>query len=142
MSMLQEIGQFLQNAAIGLTRGLNLFEGYLDDDPSIAVGLFEVPGEAPVRVFVAGVAGIAYERPYLQVQCRDVTYAAARSRAHQIEGLLEGIGNQKLPDASGTMYGSILSKQPPFELQRLPGELINLTTVAQIFAVQKKRSAA
>jgi len=138
--VLAEIAQYLEDANIGLSRGLNLIEGYLPKDPSICVALLEVPGERNVRTFKKGLAGIAFEIPYVQVQVRDFTYDNARAMANAVEGTLEGVGNT---DIEGTRYGAILALQPPFRFSRLPDEeLTPMVTLGQIFRVIKKRSAA
>ena len=144
--MLDEIGTYIAASSASfvhkLTRGLNIFEGFIPKDPEICVGLFEVPGEAPLRSFVKGIDGVVFERPRLEVQVRDVTYEDARLLANQIYGLLEGRGNEKFPNSSGTLYASILSLLPPKMLNRLPDEqLLNTVTINQIFQVTRKWSA-
>lgn len=139
LNMVEEIGAFLQAAGIGLTVGLNLFCGYLPDDPTVCVGLLEVVGDIPMHKFSGKVNVI--DQPRLQVQCRDTTYHDARNWATKIEDVLDCVGNRKIPDDSGTFYISIIAAQSPWLFQRLPDEhLLNMFTVAQMFQIRKKRT--
>lgn len=142
--ILDEVGRYLAAVgALGLYRNLNLFEGLMPKDPQICTALLHVPGETDVRVFAPGETGISFEQPYFQVQVRAETYAIAIEKLRAIKAVLNGVGNTKIPDASGTLYGSILAiGNIQSWVLDLDQDLVDGIVCSQVFQVRKKVSAA
>lgn len=116
MSTLTEIGDFLEQAAIGIqapNAGYNLFLGQMPDSPDTAIAVYEYPGNAPEYV-QNSYAPIA-ERPQIQVVTRAQTYADAKALADAAWSALSPVTNAIL---GGTKYRSIRPNSSPAFMKR------------------------
>ena len=113
MSLLDELGLYLQTAGLG-TLGTTLFLGGFPVDapgtssPDAIAALVETPGFPPE--YVHDVVGISWERPMVQALTRGAPYdyVGAREWAQDILLSLGQIRNQYL---SGTYYFWVMPQQ-------------------------------
>lgn len=113
MSLLTDIGAYLDTQLGSLTAGTNLFYGRLPDGPDTCVALIETGGQSPTNTMVNGKPLVL--RPRIQVLTRAKAYADADSLANSVWAALEGILDDSL---SGTRYYNVTAIQSPFSLER------------------------
>lgn len=113
MSLLTDIGVYLDSQLASLTVGTNLFYGRLPDGPDTCVALIETGGQTPSSTMVNGKPLVL--RPRIQVLTRAKAYADAESLASSVWGALEGLLDDNL---SGTRYYNVTAIQSPFSLER------------------------
>lgn len=128
MAMLEDIGAYLTAHGFG-TVATDIFLGYLDDVPSVAIALFEYAGEPPEDTHDSN--GI--DNPGLQVRVRGTSYATARATVLSIQDHLHTLHNTTL--TSGR-YLLIRAVQSPFSLGR---DSQNRIEIVQNFIVTKAR---
>lgn len=107
-----EIAAYLAQQGHGTFPG-TIFASQLPATPDAAVAVVRYAGEAPA--FVHDLAGIALDRPRVQVLVRELTYSAAEARAGAICNTLARVANAAL---AGVPYPRITPLQTPFPLER------------------------
>lgn len=116
--LLDDIADYLSSGGIG-TVGTDLFKGFMPETPDVAVVVVETGGRSPDRAMGAGPGGttVAMEWPRVQVICRNTQfdYSAARSKAHDVFKLLEGMPTRTI---NGTAYFWGAAVQSPFPIGR------------------------
>ena len=130
MSVLADVGAYVDSQMATLTLGTNLFLGRLPDTPDKCVGLFEYGGGSPINTLGSD-AMPTMELPRLQVLARDVAYSDARSLAISVWAVIEGILNETL---NGTLYQRVSAVQSVFPLER---DSVQRVIFAQNFQVFK-----
>lgn len=129
MSLLADVGAYLDGQMASLTLGTNLFLGRLPDSPDKCVGLFEYGGASPINTLGSD-AMPPMELPRLQVLSRDVAYSDARALAISVWAVIEGILNETL---SGTMYQRVTAVQSVFPLERDSVQRVVFSQNFQVF---------
>lgn len=114
MTMLGEVGTYLDAQLVALTAGTNLFGGVLPEDPVEAVAIFENTSVGPVET-QGGATAPVMERPRLQVIVRSDDYAKGRLLIEQVYKTLQVVVNTTM---SGTLYYRIASVDMPELLDR------------------------
>lgn len=111
--LIDELATYLQSKGLG-TIGTDIFEGRLMDTPDAQIALIDYAGRP--SELTHDIAGIAYERPRVQVLARSSPddYAGARTKANGAYKVLE-FANQTL---SGVRYLQVTALHPPFLLDR------------------------
>lgn len=112
MTVTSELSAYLEGQGIG-TRGTDLFEGRIPDEPIACVGIIEYGGFPPD--YIHEQAMVAYERPTVQILVRAATYALGRAKAEAAYKAIGAILNTTL---SGTRYLKATPLQSPFLLDR------------------------
>lgn len=114
MSVLAELGSFLQSRGIG-TVGTDLFLGTLPDAPDACGALREYSGPPPEVGF--GSPGLAFETPAVQVVFRGApnNYPAPRAKA---EAAYRALAELQVSSVSGADYLMVTPQQAPFLLER------------------------
>jgi hypothetical protein len=93
MTILEDLGGYLDSSTPSLTLGTNLFYGLMPETVNNVVALYENAGAAPN--FTLGSSGLPQmERPQLQVLIRNTSYSGGRSLAETIYRTLTAITNQ------------------------------------------------
>ncbi len=105
--MLEQIGNYIQAQGVA-TLEVDMFLGYMPDQPDSCVALFEYAG-APPDLHWGG------EYPGLQVRVRNTSYSAARAKIENIGKLLHGAHETVL---SGTRFLLIKATGSPEVLRR------------------------
>lgn len=118
--LLAEIATYLASQSLGLTGGVNLFYGKMQEEfPDDVTVIFEYGGEPDEPTLgdppTFGKA-VRLEYPRIQILCRGSrdTYDGPRITAEAIRIVLVKVVNMTL---SGVRYLSIESKEPPFRLR-------------------------
>ena len=133
--LLDEIGSYLASGGVG-TLGTDLFLGQLPDSPDAAVVVFETGGMGSVHTMSTGPGNAIAERPRVQVVARAATYSAARTKAHDVFLLLDGLRARTL---GSTRYLWGQGVQSPFLLER---DQANRTKIACNYELVKALSTA
>lgn len=115
MSVVDDLAAHLATAGVG-TVGTTVFCNQIPTTPDACVVLTEYGGVAPAFTLPAS-AGVATERPRVQVLTRAATHQAARSKAESAYAALAKVINQTL---TATRYLRVSPQQAPFYL-RLDG---------------------
>ena len=113
MSLLSDVGAYLEAQVGSLTTGTNLFLGRLPDAPDTCVALIESGGLSPTSTMYAGKPLIS--RPRIQVLVRAKAYSDAETLAATVWSALEGVLDDTL---TATRYYNITAVQSPFALER------------------------
>lgn len=94
-TILEAIGDYLQAQSEG-TLGTSIFLGRMPDTPDACVCVYESAGSLPEMTF--GAAGIAIDRPIIQIICRAGRddYPTARDKATSIRNKLSPLVNTTL----------------------------------------------
>jgi len=110
--VLDELVTYLAADGLGLVAATNLFYGAMPATPDLVVVLYEYPGMSSLAI---GQNTISIEWPNIHVEVRGAQndYATPRALLHSIVASFTKIGDQTL---SGTRYGGVIAKQPPFRL--------------------------
>lgn len=113
MSVLVELGQHLQTAAVG-TLGTDIFLGFMPDSPDIVMSLYEYAGSGPEDTF--GVDDLPYnDKLNIQVRARGTLrgYQEAHDKATAIFGIFTKIANE---DIGGGYYFRVRKINGPYLL--------------------------
>lgn len=95
MTILEDLGGYLDSSTASLTLGTNLFYGLMPETVDNVVALYENAGAAPN--FTLGSSNLPQmERPQLQVLVRNTAYSTGRSLAETIYRTLTAIANQTI----------------------------------------------
>lgn len=118
--LLDEIAYHLQTNSIGTiasTAANGIYKAFMPHAPATCTVLYEYTGQAPQQRFSSSTP--AYEIPHFQIVCRSTSYATARTKAHSIFKLLNGVVSQTIKPSSGATgctYFSIEPNQSPFDM--------------------------
>lgn len=115
--LLDEVALDLEAAGLG-TRGTDLFETRMPEQPDACVAVFDEAGSPPLLAL--GASDVDVERPRLVVWARALTDGAARTKIRQVWERYRGKGEAALTNAVGgtTRYLSITAVHSPFLLKR------------------------
>ena len=117
--ILDDVAQYLSTNITALTLGTNLTKGFMPENPSTVVTVFETGGYRPTHSFTTGVQTRAYENPGIMVHARSTDQVTARGLAESVFTKLDGLNNRSLPTTTGTHhYVSIDAVQSPFLVGR------------------------
>lgn len=95
MSLLEDIGGYLDSQTATLTLGTNLFYGLMPETVDNVVALYENAGAPPN--FTMGSTNLPQmERPQLQVLVRNSAYSSGRTVAETVYRILTAITNQTI----------------------------------------------
>jgi len=95
MSILEDLGGYLDTQLSTVTLGTNLFYSLIPETVSNCIALFENSGTAPT--FTMGTNGLPQlERPQLQFLVRDASYSTGRDLSDSIYRVLTAITNQTI----------------------------------------------
>lgn len=110
--ILDDLADYMSSQGLGTT-GTNLFKGIMPDTPDACVAVFETGGLPSVHAMASAVGQAVVERPRIQVLCRaaQYDYATARTKAHDVYKLLDGLPAR---DINGTAYKWVAAIQSPF----------------------------
>ena len=95
MSVLEDLGGYLDAQTGSLTLGTNLFYGLMPETVDNVVALFENAG-APPNFTMGSVNLPQMERPQLQVLLRNTSYSNGRTLADSVYRILTAIANQTI----------------------------------------------
>lgn len=132
--LLDDICDYLSSGGIAGT----IYAGFLPETPDAAMVVYESGGRPPSVAMTPTAGTVSMEWPSVQVVCRDVAfeYAAARSRAHDVFKLMQGLPARTI---NGTQYHWATARQSPFLMGRdEPGRVL----VACNFDIAKALSTA
>lgn len=116
MALLDDIADYLSSGGIG-TVGTNLFKGFAPDTPNALTVIYETGGQAPVHAMNASAGQAVVEMPRIQVVCRATAYdySTARSTAHSVFKLLDGLPARSI-NSVAYKWGAAI--QSPFLMGR------------------------
>jgi len=102
MSTAIDIAIYLEAQAIG-TVGTDIFYGFLPDDPSNAIAVYDTSGRPSELHDI--------EQPNFQITVRNTSYVNASSTIDSIQAVLQNLTNTTI---NGTFYLNIQNLQAPF----------------------------
>ena len=114
--LIDDVADVVSSGGAG-TVGTTIFKGILPDLPDACVAVMESGGFPPVHTMNANPGTAVVERPRVQIVCRAARddYEAARTKAHDVMKLLDGLGERSV---NGTTYKWIAAVQSPFLMGR------------------------
>lgn len=114
MSVLEDLGGYLDSQSALVTLGTNFFYSLLPENPDNCAAIIEVGGVAPV--FTQGSNNAPkIERPQVQLLVRNTSYATGASNAYTLYLILTQIANQSI---NGTTYLRVSAMGNPSLLER------------------------
>lgn len=114
MSVLEDLGGYLDSQTATLTLGTNLFYSLMPETVDNVVALYENTGAPPN--FTMGSTNLPQmERPQLQALVRNNTYSAGRTVAETVYRILTAIANQTI---NGNQYLRVEALGMPTLLER------------------------
>lgn len=114
MSVLEDLGGYLDTQIATLTLGTNLFYSLIPETVDNVVALYENTG-APPNFTMGSVNLPQMERPQLQALVRNTSYASGRTLAESIYRTLTAIANQTI---NGNQYLRVEAIGMPSLLER------------------------
>lgn len=127
MSLLDDMAVHIA-AAASLTVGTNLFKSLLPDSPDECTAIYEFAGSQPIFSMSQDLPAI--EQPRIQVVCRSVSYATARSRMETIWQSLCGIRDETV---NGVAYLCVMPLGSPEQGGRDSAQRERVTTTFQVW---------
>ena len=100
MSLLTDIGGYLDTSSASLTLGTNFFYSLMPESPDNCVAIYQEGGTSPISTLGSNNAHVI-ERPQLQILVRNTSYESAESLAYTLFVTLTSIVNQSI---SGNTY--------------------------------------
>ena len=114
MSVLEDLGGYLDTQVATLTLGTNLFYSLMPETVSNVVALYENSGAPPN--FTMGSDNLpTMERPQLQALVRNTSYSDGRTIAESVYRTLTAIANQTI---NGNQYLRVEAVSMPSLLER------------------------
>lgn len=114
MSLLEDLGGYLDTQLATLTLGTNLFYGLMPETVNNVVTLYENAGAPPN--FTMGSTNLPQmERPQLQAMVRNASYSSGRTMAEDVYRTLTAIANQTI---NGNQYLRVEALGMPQVLER------------------------
>lgn len=114
MTLLGDIGGYLDTQSALVTLGTNFFYSVLPESPDNCVALLEIGGVAPIFTLGSNNAP-RIERPQLQLLVRNTSYETGASTAQDLYLILTQIANQSI---NGTTYLRVVAMSNPNLLER------------------------
>lgn len=114
MSLLEDLGGYLDTQLASLTLGTNLFYGLMPETVDNVVALYENAGAPPN--FTMGSGNLPkMERPQLQALVRNTSYSSGRTVCEDVYRTLTAIANQTI---NGNSYLRVEALGMPSILER------------------------
>lgn len=114
MSLLSDIGGYLDTQVASITLGTNFFYSLLPESPDICVALVENGGVTPI--FTQGSINLpAIERPQIQFIVRHTSYELGAALSDTLYRVLTQITNQTI---SGNKYLRVMAISSPSLIER------------------------
>lgn len=114
MSVLTDLGGYLDSQSALVTLGTNFFYSILPEAPDNCVALIETGGPAPL--FTLGAVNTpVIERPQIQFLVRNTSYETGSQTANALYLILTQIANQSI---NGTRYLRVVAISNPNLLER------------------------
>lgn len=114
MSLLEDVGGYLDSQLGTLTLGTNLFYSLMPETVDNVVALYENAG-APPNFTMGSVNLPQMERPQLQALVRNTSYSSGRTVAEDVYRTLTAIANQTI---NGNQYLRVEALGMPSLLER------------------------
>lgn len=114
MSLLSDLGGYLDSQSASITLGTNFFYSTVPESPDNCVALIEESGVSPM--FTQGSNGLpVIERPQVQILVRHTSYETGRSLIEDLYRILTQVTNQSI---SGTTYLRVAAVSSPVMIER------------------------
>lgn len=114
MSVLEDLGGYLDAELATLTIGTNLFFSLIPETVANVVALYENSG-APPNFTMGSVNLPTMERPQVQALVRNTSYSAGRTMAESVYRTLTAVANQTI---NGNQYLRVEAVSMPSLLER------------------------
>lgn len=113
MTLLADLGEYLEDNGGGVVVGTSLFYGTMPPTPDACGVLIEYEGRGMLRRIVDD--GAQTEMPRVQLVYRSTTYTEGMTAIRTMWALLDAIVNTEL---GTTFYQRVSAIQPPFYVER------------------------
>lgn len=114
MTLLADLGGYLDSQSSSITLGTNFFYSTVPESPDNCVALVEDAGVSPV--FTQGSNGLpVVERPQVQILVRNTSYESGRALIENLYRILTQITNQSI---GGRTYLRVSAIASPSMIQR------------------------
>lgn len=111
MSVLEELGGYLDAQSTRFTAGTNLFYNWLPSEPGTAASIIETGGLAPAYTFAGDLP--KFENQRVQVMCRSTSSTRARANMNDAWFQLQEVANETLSSRSWLRVAAV---QSPFSV--------------------------
>lgn len=114
MSLLSDLGSYLDTQSASITLGTNFFYSTIPESPDNCVALIEESGVSPV--FTQGSSGLpVIERPQVQILVRNTSYENGQALIENLYRILTQVTNQSI---NGNTYLRVSAIASPAMINR------------------------